>query len=200
MLWWGLSPSLAVALREVMQIRSRGTCGGWVHLTHKVRRTQGRAAASHGSRKNSGAQQWLCTRSAYTIFHHYGGEKTLNYWSAPLLPLSLCLSLSPTLRDWRLFLLLLLSFLFQLPSLALRKFASATRLFFFFSLSLFLKWIPAVKEKHKRAGPTWKLPPQQTHKTHRGRGGGYVGGGERGWTQHFKHLRNLMQSGATALQ
>lgn len=69
---------------------------------------------------------------------------------------------------------------------------------FFFSLSLFLKWIPAVKEKHKHAGPTWKLPPQKhTRRT----GGRVVGdGGPGGWTQHFKHLRNLMQSGATALQ
>lgn len=76
-----------------------------------------------------------------------------------------------------------------------QKICKRNKTFLFF---LFLKWIPAVKEKHKRTAPTRKLPPQQTHKTHRGRGGG--NGGKRGWTQHFKHLRNLMQSGATALQ
>ena len=55
---------------------------------------------TEAGKKNSGAQQWLCTRSAYTIFHHYCGEKTLNYWSAPLLPfLSLSLSLSHPLSD-----------------------------------------------------------------------------------------------------
>lgn len=42
--------------------------------------------------KDRRAQRWLCTRSAYTIFHHYSVEKkkkeTLKYWSAPLLSFS----------------------------------------------------------------------------------------------------------------
>lgn len=75
--------------------------------------------------KNSGAQQWLCTRSAYTIFHHYGGEKTLNYWSAPLLPF---LSATPShpLSDSAFYSGFYFSLFYFSPT---HKFASVTRLF-----------------------------------------------------------------------
>lgn len=134
-------------------------------------------------KKNSGAQQWLCTRSAYTIFHHYCGEKTLNYWSAPLLPF-LSSSLSCSLQFNLLFPCLLIAFI----SLSLfYKSASKTRL---------LKWFPVVNKTinmqtllrnyvHKHR----VLPRRHTY-THI----------QRRWTQYQKHLCNLMQSRAVALQ
>lgn len=61
-----------------------------VHLTRhrhtKSNERKDKRRTHMEARENSGAQQWLCTRSAYSIFHHYGREKKPNYWSAPLLP------------------------------------------------------------------------------------------------------------------
>lgn len=91
--------------------------------------------------KNSGAQQWLCTRSAYTIFHHYCGEKTLNYWSAPLLPF-LSSSLSRSLQFNLLFPCLLIAFYFPLTLLEICKQNKTSEM------------VPSSKQDHKHANTT----------------------------------------------
>lgn len=90
-------------------------------------------------KKNSGAQQWLCTRSAYTIFHHYCGEKTLNYWSAPLLPF---LSSSLSLQFNLLFPCLLIAFYFPLTLLEICKQNKTSEM------------VPSSKQDHKHANTT----------------------------------------------
>lgn len=143
--------------------------------------------SSTQTQKNSGAQQWLCTRSAYTIFHHYCGEKKHSTIDLPHCFLfSLSLSLSPTLRFRLLFLLFTSLFLLLCHA---QKFASITR--------LFLKWIPVVNKIINMQTPLRSYLPNiklsytciQKHTD-----------AHRRWTQYCEHLCNRMQPSIIALQ
>lgn len=123
--------------------------------------------------ENSGAQQWLCTRSAYSIFHHYGGKKNpLAYWSAPLLP---CLSASLVHP------LLITSFIPAFNPLA-QKFASITRLFF-------SGIDPSSKQGHKLAEKSREMSCTSS-----------TGTDEKvGWTQTTPAQSNAIQRSGTAI-
>lgn len=136
MLWWDSSPSLAVALRKVMQIRSRGTCGGRVGALNTQSQKNTR---TRGSLARKQEKQWSAAMIMHQIcLHHISSlrwrknTQLLICPSASSFSLPLPLTHSQTLAFIPAFTSL---FLLQLPSLALRKFASVTRLFFFFSLS-----------------------------------------------------------------
>lgn len=153
--------------------------------THKVKRTQGQAAHSHGSRKNSGAQQWLCTRSAYTIFHHYCGEKTLNYWSAPLLPF-LSASLPHPLSNSVFYSCFYFS---RFTSLSLAEICKHNK--------TFLKWIPVVNKIINMSALLWNYLHKHQNSLSHAYTNKHI---HRRWTQYCEHLRNLVQSSPVALQ